>query len=54
VEPHTLLDRAQTNPAKLPKVLEAYQNSGNPVLTLEVALEKILSGGLPSWAVSQK
>jgi hypothetical protein len=54
VEPHTLLDRSQTNPAKLPKVLEAYQNSGNPVLTLEVALEKILSGGLPSWAVSQK
>jgi hypothetical protein len=54
VEPHTLLDRSQTNPAKLPKVLEAYQNSGNPVLALEVALEKTFSGNLPSWAVSAK
>ncbi len=44
VEPHTLLDRSQTNPAQHAKVLEAYQDSGNPVLALEVALEKTFSG----------
>jgi len=54
VEPHTLLDRSQTDPARHSKVLEAYQNSGNPVLTLEVALEKTLTGNVPSWAITQK
>jgi hypothetical protein len=53
-EPHTLLDRSQSNPARHSKVLEAYQNSGNPVLALEVALEKTFSGNLPSWVISQK
>ena len=54
VEPHMLLDRSQSNAAQHLKVLEAYQGSGNPVLTLEVALEKTFGGNLPSWAVSAK
>jgi len=53
VEPHTLLDRARTDTARHPKVLQAFQASGNPVLTLTVAIEKTF-GNLPSWAVSQK
>jgi len=52
VEPHTLLDRSLTNPALHSKVLEAFERLGNPVLALEVALEKTFSGKLPSWAVS--
>jgi hypothetical protein len=54
VEPHTLLDRSQNNAPQHVKVLEAFQGSGNPVLALEVALEKTFSGNLPSWAVSAK
>jgi hypothetical protein len=54
VEPHTLLDRSQSNTPQHLKVLEAYQGSGNPVLALEVALEKTFGGNLPSWAVSAK
>jgi hypothetical protein len=54
MEPHTLLDRSGSDPARHSKVLEAYQNSGNPVLTLELALDKTFSGGQPSWAVSAK
>jgi hypothetical protein len=48
VEPHTLLDRSQTNRARYAKVLAAYQDSGNPLLTLEVALEKAFSSNSPS------
>jgi hypothetical protein len=40
VEPHTLLDRSQSDDARHRKVLDAYQGSGNPVLALTVALEK--------------
>jgi hypothetical protein len=40
VEPHALMERSLTNPAQHSKLLEAYQNSGNPVLALAVALEK--------------
>jgi hypothetical protein len=54
VEPHTLLDRSQSNATRHAKILEAYQNSGNPVLTLEVALEKAFNPRLPSPAVSSK
>jgi hypothetical protein len=54
VEPHTVLDRSQTDSARHSKVLEAYQRSGNPVLALEVALEKTLGATVPSWAVGQK
>ncbi len=54
VEPHTLLDRAQTDRARYAKVLAAYQDSGNPVLMLEVAIEKTFNSNLPSWAVSAK
>jgi hypothetical protein len=54
VEPHTILDRSQNIPARHSKVLSAFQDSGNPVLALEVALEKTFSGGLPTWAVSAK
>jgi hypothetical protein len=41
-EPRALLDRVQTMPAVHAKVLDFYQRSGNPVLSLEVALEKTL------------
>jgi hypothetical protein len=54
VEPHTLLDRSATNNARHLKVLDAFQLSGNPVLALEVALEKTFSANSPSWAVSAK
>jgi hypothetical protein len=53
-EPRTILDRSQNIPAEHAKVLAAFQDSGNPVLALEVALEKTFSNGLPSWAVSAK
>ena len=43
VEPHALMERSLTNPAQHAKLLEAYQNSGNPVLALAVALEKNFS-----------
>jgi len=39
VDPYTMLDRAKTNPPLRRKLLEAYKNSGNSVLVLEVALE---------------
>jgi hypothetical protein len=42
-EPQALLDRLQSSTSIRAKVLDAYQRSGNPVLTLEVALEKTLS-----------
>ncbi len=53
VEPRALLDRFQANPAQRLRVLEAYQRSGNPVLVLEVTLEKTLGGDSPSWAGSR-
>jgi hypothetical protein len=53
-EPHTVLERSQTNSVQHAKVLEAYQRSGNPALLLEVALEKNLGTGLPAWAAGQK
>jgi len=42
LEPWSLLGRSQTNAARRAKILAAYQRSGNPVLSLEVALEKTL------------
>lgn len=54
VEPHTLLDRSETDAARHAKVLEAYHNSGNPVLMLEVATEKTFKSDQPTWAVSAK
>ena len=42
LEPWSLLERAQTNAAMRAKILAAYQRSGNPVLSLEVALQKTL------------
>jgi len=39
LEPRTLLDRFQAT-AMRARILDAYQRSGNPVLSLEVALEK--------------
>jgi len=54
VEPHALLDRAQTDRARYAKVLAAYQDSGNPVLMLEVALEKAFNSNFPGRAVSTK
>jgi len=40
VEPHTLLDRSQSDPARRGRILDAFERSGNPVLALTVALEK--------------
>lgn len=40
IEPYTVLDRSQGDPERHAKILEAYEQSGNPVLTLTVALEK--------------
>lgn len=54
VEPHTLLDRSRSNLAQHAKILEAYQNSGNPVLTLEVALEKAFHPILPSTSAGTR
>jgi hypothetical protein len=42
VEPQMLLERLQANRIVHAKILEAYQGSGNPVLSLEVALERVL------------
>lgn len=42
VEPYTVLNRSLNSPAAHAKVLAAYRESGNPVLTLEVALEEKL------------
>jgi hypothetical protein len=39
LEPHTLLERSHTISAQH-ATLEAYRNSGNPVLALEVAIQK--------------
>jgi hypothetical protein len=54
VEPHTLLDRSENDAARHAKVLEAFQRSGNPVLMLEVTLEKTFRGNSPTWALSAK
>jgi len=54
VEPRTVLDRSQSIPALHSKVLEAFQGSGNPVLALEVVLEKTFNGNLPGWGVNLK
>jgi hypothetical protein len=54
VEPHTLLDRAQTDRARYAKVLAAYQDSGNPVLVLEVAVDKTFNSNFPGQVVSAK
>jgi len=40
LEPHTLLDRFQPGTSLHMKLLDAYQRSGNPILSLEVALER--------------
>jgi hypothetical protein len=42
LEPRTLLDRLEPNKIVHAKILDAYQRSGNPVLSLEVALERVL------------
>jgi hypothetical protein len=39
-EPHTLLDRARGDRIRHTKVLNAFEHSGNPVLVLEVALDR--------------
>jgi hypothetical protein len=43
LEPRALLDRMEPMPAIHAKILDAYQRSGNPVLSLEVALERTLA-----------
>jgi len=40
VEPSKLLDRARTDRTRHAKVLNAFDRSGNPVLVLEVALDR--------------
>jgi hypothetical protein len=53
-EPQALLERALTNSAFRGTVLDAFQRSGNPVLALQVDLEKAFGTKLPSWAPNQK
>jgi hypothetical protein len=45
LEPSTLLDRSQNNPGLHSRVLQAFHDSGNPVLALEVALESTFRDG---------
>lgn len=58
-EPRALLDRFQPGTVMRGKILDAYDRSGNPILNLEVALERtfsrtrILTSGV-SAAISQK
>jgi len=48
MEPSSMLERIRhSSDGEIPKVLDLYQNSGNPTLTLEVALEKALGAKLP-------
>jgi hypothetical protein len=54
LEPNTLLDRSQNNPGLHSRVLQAFHDSGNPVLVLEVALESTFSGNLAVWAAGAK
>lgn len=54
VEPHTVLDRSLPNSALHSRILKAYQDSGNPVLALEVALEKTFGGATPAFAFSAR
>jgi len=42
-EPRALLDRMEPMPAIHAKILDAFRRSGNPVLNLEVALERTLA-----------
>jgi hypothetical protein len=44
VEPYTLLDRSQTDALRHSKILDAFQNSGNPVLKLTAIFAKASSG----------
>ena len=50
---HSMLERvrntANGEPAKL---LEAFERSGNPVLALYAAEEKIFTGQVPSWVIN--
>ena len=43
VEPRALLDRLQPNTTVRARVLDAFQRSASPVLSLEVALERVLA-----------
>jgi len=48
MEPSSMLERIRhSSDGEIPKVLDLYQNSGNPTLALEVALEKALGAKLP-------
>jgi hypothetical protein len=53
-EPHTVLERAESYPARHAKILEAYEASGNPALMLTVALNRNFGTNLPSWAVTSR
>ncbi len=51
MEGNAMLERVRhTNNGEPGKVLEAFERSGNPVLTLRAALEKVLGTKQPSWA----
>ncbi len=47
---HSMLERIRTtNTGEPAKLLDAFQRSGNPVLALYAAIEKVFGGKLPSW-----
>ncbi len=47
---HSMLERVRsTNSGEPSKVLEGFQKSGNPILTLYAALERTFGSSVPSW-----
>lgn len=53
MHPHSMLERVRnTNTGEPAKVLEAFENSGNPVLALYAALERTFTGSVPSWVTN--
>ncbi len=51
---NTLLDRSQNNPALHSRVLQAFHDSGNPVLALEVVLENTFAAANCASAPSNR
>jgi hypothetical protein len=50
MQAHSMLERVRsTNTGEPAKLLDAFQSSGNTVLALYTAIEKIFGGKLPSW-----
>ncbi len=54
MQANSMSERVRPYPqGELAKLLEDYQHSGNPVLTLEVTLEKVLGAKAPGWTTGE-